>query len=86
MNGSSSMARDQIDGLKSVVKQCKQKLIQIGSDHRALHQNVSRVGKTIERHFSADYHTIAPIDLYESEKYLEILNQIISEHFYRQGI
>lgn len=51
-----------------------------------MHATVSKVGKAIDRNFSADYPTIAPIDLFDNEKQLEILNQVIADHFYRQGL
>lgn len=58
----------------------------MGVDHRNLHATVSKVGKAIDRNFTADYQSIAPMDLFDSEKHLEIVNQVIAEHFYRQGL
>lgn len=77
---------DQILELRNVIKRSKLKLQQIAALHRSLHLNVSKVGKAIDRNFTPDYHSIAPIDLFECDKYLEILNQVIAEHFYRQGM
>jgi hypothetical protein len=82
----SKISNEQIVELRNVVNRCKIKLQAIGTDHRGLHATVSKVGKAIDRHFTPDYHSISPVDLFESEKHLEILNQIISEHFYRQGM
>lgn len=86
MDSNSTIPEQQASELKSVVARCKAKLQGIGTDHRALHATVSKVGKAIDRHFVPDYQSIAPMDIFENEKYIETLNQIISEHFYRQGM
>ena len=86
MDGNSEMTQEQANELKNVIKQCKIKLQTIGTDHRNLHATVSKVGKAIDRHFTHDYQSIAPIDLFEYEKFLHILNQVIVEHFSRQGM
>lgn len=82
----STMTQEQSSELRNVIKRCKTKLQTIGTDHRNLHATVSKVGKAIDRHFTPDYQSIAPIDLFESEKFLDILNQVIVEHFHRQGM
>jgi E3 ubiquitin-protein transferase RMND5 len=86
LDGNSEMTKEQAVELKNVIKQCKTKLQTIGTDHRNLHATVSKVGKAIDRHFTPDYQSIAPIDLFESETFLNILNQVIAEHFSRQGM
>lgn len=86
MDSEATISEEQVSELKNVINRCKTKLQTIGTDHRALHASVSKVGKAIDRHFTPDYQSIAPLDLYESEKHLEIMNQIIAEHFYRQGM
>jgi E3 ubiquitin-protein transferase RMND5 len=86
MDSGSSMTAEQSTELKGVIKRCKAKLQTIGTDHRFLHSTVSKVGKAIDRHFAPDYQSIAPIDLFESERFLQIMNQTIAEHFNRQGM
>jgi E3 ubiquitin-protein transferase RMND5 len=86
MDRESSIPEQQATELKNVIARCKAKLQSIGTDHRALHATVSKVGKAIDRHFTPDYQSIAPMDLFENEKHIEIVNQIISDHFYRHGI
>lgn len=77
---------EQTNDLLKVITRCKSKLLKIGSEHRNLHASVSRVGKQIDRHFMTDYETIAPIDLFNSKKFIGTLNQVIAEHFNRQGL
>lgn len=86
MDSTSAMTQEQSIELSNVIKRCKTKLQTIGTDHRNLHATVSKVGKAIDRHFTPDYQSIAPIDLFESQKFLDILNQVIVEHFHRQGM
>lgn len=85
-DSNSTMNQEETSQLKNTLKQCKIKLQTIGTEHRNLHATVSKVGKAIDRHFIPDYQSIAPIDLLESERFLEILNQVIAEHFNRQGL
>lgn len=86
MDSNSEMTQEQSTELLNVIKRCKTKLLTIGTDHRNLHASVSKVGKAIDRHFIPDYQSIAPIDLFESDRFLSILNQVIAEHFNRQGM
>ncbi|XP_070500363.1 E3 ubiquitin-protein ligase RMND5A-like [Chironomus tepperi] len=86
MDSDATIPEQQANELKNVIARCKAKLQSIGTEHRGLHATVSKVGKAIDRHFTPDYQSIAPMDVFESDKYIEILNQIISEHFYRQGM
>lgn len=86
MDGNSAMTTEQSNELKNVIKNVKTKLQTIGTDHRNLHATVSKVGKAIDRYFTPDYQSIAPIDLFDSDKFLAILNQVIAEHFSRQGM
>lgn len=86
MDSDSTIPEQQAYELKNVILRCKEKLQSIGTEHRSLHASVSKVGKAIDRHFTPDYQSIAPMDVFETPKYIEILNQIISEHFYRQGM
>jgi uncharacterized protein (DUF2164 family) len=86
LDSNAATTEQQTEELKNVIKKCRSKVQAITSDHRTSHAAVSKVGKAIDRHFIPDYESITPLDLFESEKILEILNQIIAEHFYRQGM
>lgn len=86
MDKNSTMSPEQSAELLNVIRRCKTKLQAIGIDHRTLHATVSKVGKAIDRHFVPDYQSIAPLDLFESEKHIERLNRVIADHFNRQGM
>lgn len=58
----------------------------IGSDHRYLHSSVSEVGKAIDRSFVADYDSTSRDDVFTSPDQQRMLNQMILQHFYRQGL
>lgn len=54
-------------------------------DHRELHATVSRVGKSIDRHFIADYAAVAPkAESFCSDTNRPIMEQAIAQHLYRQ--
>ncbi|KAG6442427.1 hypothetical protein O3G_MSEX002369 [Manduca sexta] len=65
----------------------KQSAFQLSTDHRELHATVSRVGKSIDRHFIADYTSVAPkAESFCSDKNRPIMEQAIAQHLYRQGL
>ncbi|XP_022826851.1 protein RMD5 homolog A isoform X4 [Spodoptera litura] len=60
---------------------------QMSTDHRELHATVSRVGKSIDRHFIADYASVAPkAESFCNDVNRPIMEQAIAQHLYRQGL
>ncbi|XP_050549969.1 E3 ubiquitin-protein ligase RMND5A isoform X1 [Spodoptera frugiperda] len=58
-----------------------------GNYHRELHATVSRVGKSIDRHFIADYASVAPkAESFCNDVNRPIMEQAIAQHLYRQGL
>lgn len=47
---------------------------------------VSRVGKTIDRNFTADFASTSREDVFSGPEKTHLLNQVICQHFYRQGM
>lgn len=47
---------------------------------------VSKVGKAIDRNFTAEFTSITRHDLFQSERNIERLDSSIVQHFYRQGM
>lgn len=64
----------------------KEKLQRLGMDHRDLHGTVSKVGKAIDRNFTAEYTSITRHDLFQNNRNIELLDKNIAQHFYRQGM
>ncbi|XP_075977003.1 required for meiotic nuclear division 5 protein souji [Anticarsia gemmatalis] len=65
----------------------KQNVVQMSTDHRELHATVSRVGKSIDRHFIADYASVAPkAETFCNDTNRPIMEQAIAQHLYRQGL
>lgn len=64
----------------------KEKLQRIASDHKDLHGSVSKVGKSIDRNFTGDFTATTRMDLFETEKNIKLLDNIIAQHFHRQGM
>lgn len=64
----------------------KEKLQRLGQDHRDLHGTVSKVGKAIDRNFTAEYTSITRSDLFQNDRNIELLDKNIAQHFYRQGM
>lgn len=47
---------------------------------------MSKVGKAIDRNFTAEYTSITRHDLFQNERNIELLDKNIVQHFYRQGM
>lgn len=47
---------------------------------------MSKVGKAIDRNFTAEYTSITRHDLFQNDRNIELLDKNIVQHFYRQGM
>lgn len=47
---------------------------------------MSKVGKAIDRNFTAEYTSITRHDLFQNDRNIELLDKNIAQHFYRQGM
>lgn len=72
--------------LKSALATAKEKLLKLTTDHRDLHGTVSKVGKAIDRNFEPEYTATTRSDVFATERNSQLLNSIIAQHFYRQGM
>ena len=71
--------------LDNVIKKCRNTISQFSSEHRDIHSSVSRVGKAIDKNFISDYFCVGNENLFEQGDNNTILNNVIVEHFLRQG-
>lgn len=74
------------ENLRTVLNNAKMDLQTLTTDHRELHGTVSKVGKAIDRNFEPDYNATTRNDVFASERNTQLLNTIIAQHFYRQGM
>lgn len=72
--------------MKDALSKTKEKLQRITTDHRELHGAVSKVGKAIDRNFLADFTATSRSDLCSSDESVKLLDNIIAQHFHRQGM
>ncbi|VVD04228.1 unnamed protein product [Leptidea sinapis] len=78
---------DQAMVISDLAAALKQSVFQISTDHRELHATVSRVGKSIDRHFITDYASVAPkAESFCNDTNRPIMEQAIAQHLYRQGL
>ncbi|GAB6019521.1 E3 ubiquitin-protein transferase rmnd5a [Chamberlinius hualienensis] len=68
------------------VKKVRDTVAKIATEHRDLHSTVSKVGKAIDRNFVADFGSTGIDDSFETPDKMKLLNQVICEHFCRQGM
>ncbi|XP_063221826.1 E3 ubiquitin-protein ligase RMND5A [Bacillus rossius redtenbacheri] len=72
--------------LKQTVNKIRDTVQKLATDHRDLHSTVSKVGKAIDRNFASDFASTSREDVFSSPEKAQLLNQIICQHFYRQGM
>lgn len=76
----------QIDVLKQTMGKIKETVSRLATDHRDLHGTVSKVGKAIDRNFVADFAATSREDVFAASDKLALINNVICQHFYRQGM
>lgn len=81
-----TLTEGQLKALTNVLARSKEKLQRLTSEHRDLHGTVSKVGKAIDRNFVCDLSSTARNDVLVHERNVQLLNKVIAQHFYRQGL
>ncbi|KAG8033876.1 hypothetical protein G9C98_008357 [Cotesia typhae] len=76
----------QIEILKQSVSKVRDTVHRLATDHRESHSTVSKVGKAIDRNFIADFASTSREDVFNGTEKTQLLNQVICQHFYRQGM
>ena len=66
------------DSIKPLAKQYSDK-------HKDLHGSISKIGKTIDKCFQADFGNVPIFELFDKPEKLKIIYMIICEDLYRQG-
>lgn len=72
--------------VKQVLDKVKDNLSRLTTDHKDLHGNVSKVGKSIDRNFMSDYSTTDREDVFRDPNNTVLLNRIITQHLYYEGM
>uniref|UniRef100_A0A0K8TSL5 Putative e3 ubiquitin ligase n=1 Tax=Tabanus bromius TaxID=304241 RepID=A0A0K8TSL5_TABBR len=81
-----SISERHVEILNEALAKTKDKMQRITTEHRDLHGTVSKVGKVIDRNFVSDFTSTARTDALTDDKNLKLLNAIIAQHYYRQGM
>lgn len=76
----------QIQILKDAMTKARDTVQKITTEHREVHSAVSKVGKAIDRNFTADFASTSREDVFAGSEKTLLLNQVICQHFYRQGM
>lgn len=72
--------------LKQAMTKVRDTVQRLATDHRDLHSTVSKVGKAIDRNFILDFASTSREDVFSGPEKSHLLNQVICQHFYRQGM
>lgn len=76
----------QVQMLKQAMTKVRDTVQRLATDHRDLHSTVSKVGKAIDRNFIADFASTSREDVFSGPEKSHLLNQVICQHFYREGM
>lgn len=76
----------QLDILKQNIAKVKATVSKLATEHRDLHSTVSKVGKAIDRNFVSDFAATSRDDLFSSPEKINLMNKVICQHYYRQGM
>ncbi|XP_050498282.1 E3 ubiquitin-protein ligase RMND5A [Diabrotica virgifera virgifera] len=76
----------QVDILKQNMVKIKETISKLATDHRDLHSTVSKVGKAIDRNFTADFAATSREEMFNNPDKINLINKVICQHFYRQGM
>lgn len=71
--------------LVKTLQAVKESVAKVSGSHRDLHSSVSKVGKTIDKHFVPDYDATSMEEVFGGPKKQRMLNEVILQHLYRQG-
>lgn len=71
--------------LTQCCKRIKDTVQKLASDHKDIHSSVSRVGKAIDKNFDADISSVGIDGCWQADSQ-RILNEVMVEHFFRQGM
>ena len=80
------LTHEQVQILKQAMTKARDTVQRLATDHRELHSTVSKVGKAIDRNFIADFASTSREDVFAGVEKAHLLNQVICQHFYRQGM
>ncbi|XP_014213776.1 protein RMD5 homolog A isoform X4 [Copidosoma floridanum] len=80
------LTSEQLQILKQAMTKARDTVHRLATDHRELHSTVSKVGKAIDRNFIADFASTSREDVFSGAEKTHLLNQVICQHFYRQGM
>ncbi|PSN47622.1 Protein RMD5 A [Blattella germanica] len=72
--------------LRQTMNKIREAVQRLATDHRDLHSTVSKVGKAIDRNFVSDFASTSREDVFSGSEKVQLLNQVICQHFYRQGM
>ncbi|XP_039282435.1 E3 ubiquitin-protein ligase RMND5A isoform X1 [Nilaparvata lugens] len=72
--------------VKQLMGRVREATQRLASDHRDLHSTVSKVGKAIDRNFVSDFASTSREEVFSGPEKTALLNQVICQHFYRQGM
>ncbi|XP_076057536.1 required for meiotic nuclear division 5 protein souji isoform X2 [Oratosquilla oratoria] len=83
--GSGELTEAQALILTQALGRVKEAVTCLSTDHRDLHSSVSKVGKAVDKNFTPDFGCISNDSVFSGTKQ-QLLNEVICQHFFRQGL
>ncbi|KAL7646243.1 UNVERIFIED_CONTAM: hypothetical protein RMT77_003152 [Armadillidium vulgare] len=77
--------RDSINLLQNqILTRTKEIITNLSTEHRDLHSSVSKVGKAIDKNFTADFACVSHENFFDEGKQ-DMINEVICRHYLREG-
>lgn len=80
------LSSQQTSIIQNVCDTIQKSLAQVTNSHRELHVPVSKIGKSIDKNFNADFACASDTNLFQSPENNRLLNHAIVHHFLRHGM
>lgn len=80
------LSTQQTNIIQNVCDTIQKSLSQVTNSHRELHVPVSKIGKSVDKNFNADFACASDTSLFQSAENNKLLNQAIVQHFLRHGM
>ncbi|CAG5122496.1 unnamed protein product, partial [Candidula unifasciata] len=74
------------ESIKDFINRARSAATSVSSAHKELHGSVSKLGKCIDKNFTSDFSAVITEGAFEGERRQRLLNEVICEHFLRQGM
>ncbi|XP_026278650.1 E3 ubiquitin-protein ligase RMND5A [Frankliniella occidentalis] len=72
--------------MKEALGKVRETVQRLAGDHRDIHTTICKLGRAIDRNFDSDFSSVSREDVFSGPEQVQLLNQVVCQHFYRHGM